>query len=398
MRRIRKGTPLADRPLAIRPTSSLHPRIIICLLAIVSGALGCKQSAAAPVTNPPPGEVWVTEKQFSNGNLVIVPAREQDVGTTISMSGRVTFDDLKVSHVFSPVTGRVVTIAAQLGERVQKGAALATIESPDVGLASADLDKARADLVAAEHEYDRQKQLFEAGAEAQKNFEAAQDNFSKAKAENERALQKARLLRAGSIDKVTQNYVLRSLIDGELVARNISPGMEVQGQYSGGTTLELFTIGELDPVWVIADVFEMDLAKVRTGQKVIVKVVSYPDRTFEGVVDWISGTLDPGTRTAKVRCTIANRERLLKPEMYAATSIVVEGKKALAIPKRAVLWLGDQAVVFVYLGKQGEDRERFERRPITVGEGSGEFVPVTRGLEKDETVVVDGALLLSEML
>jgi cobalt-zinc-cadmium efflux system membrane fusion protein len=351
------------------------------------------------VATPPAGEAWITEKQLAEGKFTIVPVGEQEVGTRISTSGRVTFDDLHVSHVFSPVTGRVLDIQAKLGERVKKGDPLATIDSPDVGVASAELDKASADLIAAQHEYERQKELFEARAGAQKDLEAAQDNFRKAKAESERARQKARLLRGGAIDRVSQNYILRALIDGEVVARSINPGMEVQGQYSGGTALELFTVGELDPLWVIADVFEMDLGRVKSGQSVSVKVVSYPERTFEGVVDWISGTLEPSTRTAKARCTIANPDHLLKPEMYASVSIAVEGHKALAVPKRSVLRLGDQTVVFVYLGKNPDRKERFERRPVTVTEEeSGEFVPVTRGLEKGERIVVDGALLLSEML
>src|SRR5262249_7304172 len=151
--------------------------------------------------------------------------------------------------------GRVTKIEAQLGQRVAKGAPLAYIDSPDVGIASADLGKAQADLVAAEHEIARERELFEAHAGSQRDLEAATDNYAKAKAELERSKQKARLLRAGSVDAVTQGFVLRSLIDGEVTARNVYPGMEVQGQYSGGS-VELFTIGDPDPVWILSDVFE----------------------------------------------------------------------------------------------------------------------------------------------
>jgi len=374
-----------------------HALLYVSMLTFA--IVGCSRSEASPAPNLPAGEAWLTQKQFTEGMFTIVPAGEEEIGTQISTSGRVAFDDLHVSHVFSPVTGRVLSIQAKLGDMAKKGDALATIDSPDVGVASAELDKAHADLVAAEHEFRRQKDLHEAGAGAEKDLEAAQDNFLKAKAESERAQQKARLLRSGSIDRVSQSYVLRALIDGEVVARNINPGMEVQGQYSGGTSLELFTIGELDRLWVVADVFEMDLGRVRSGQKVIVHVISYPDRAFEGTVDWVSGTLDPATRTAKARCTIPNPDRLLKPEMYASISIAVEGRKALAVPKPAILRLGDQTVVFVHLGKSPDGRERFERRPVRVSEEEGgELVPIARGLEKGDRVVVDGALVLSEML
>ena len=144
------------------------------------------------------------------------------------------------------------------------------------------------------------------------------------------------------MDAVSQGYTLTSPIDGELIARAVNPGIEVQGQYGGGTAVELFTVGELDKVWVLADVYEMDIARVKVGAKVNVNVVAYPGRTFEGRVDWVSGALDPTSRTAKIRCTFDNPDRLLKPEMYATVTISVEETKALALPKGAVLRLGDR--------------------------------------------------------
>src|SRR5262249_10954449 len=151
------------------------------------------------------------------------------------------------------------------GARVKKGAALAIIESPDVGNAFADLAKAQADLIAAEHDFRRQKELYEAHAGSQRDFEAAEDNYGKAKAEMERARRKAALFRKAGGDDVTQGFTLRAPIDGEVISRSVNPGAEVQGQYSGGTAVELFTIGELDSVWVLADVFEMDLGRVAKG-------------------------------------------------------------------------------------------------------------------------------------
>src|SRR5438105_3182278 len=80
-------------------------------------------------------------------------------------------------------------------------------------------------------------------------------------------------------------------IDGEVITRNVSPGVEVQGQYGGGTAVELFTIGELEKVWVIADVYEMDLARVRVGSPVKVKIVAYKDKIFESKLDYVAGKL-----------------------------------------------------------------------------------------------------------
>jgi cobalt-zinc-cadmium efflux system membrane fusion protein len=314
-------------------------------------------------------------------------------------SGRVTFDDLKVAHVLSPVTGRVVRIEAQPGQRVKKGDTLVVIDSPDVGTAFSDVEKAHADFTSAEKDFKRQTELFNVHAGSQRDLEGAQGNFSKAKAELQRAQKKAQLLRAGGASSGTQSYTLRAPIDGEVIARNVNPGTEVQGQYTGGTVVELFTIGELNTVWVMADVFEMDLGRVKRGTECLVKVVAYPSRVFQGEADWVSETLDAATRTAKVRCKLNNSDHALKPEMYATAALSVDQQRALALPRSAILHLGDQTVAFVDLGKSADGRTRFERRQVSVNEElGGAYLPVLRGILAGERVVTVGSILLSGML
>lgn len=380
----------------------MNPNSVRCALGalLLSAALGaCRKPEPPKEPQPPAGEVWLTQQQLKDARLVVQPAELREVGGAIVTSGKVTFDDLKVSHVFSPVTGRVVKILAQPGQRVKKGAPLCVIESPDVGSAFADLGKAQADLVAAEHELNRQRELYEAHAGPQKDYEAAQDAYGRAKAELQRTQQKARMLRSDSVDRVSQEFTLRALIDGEIIARNVNPGAEVQGLYSGGNAVELFTIGEIDEVWVLADVFEMDLGRVRVSAPATVHVVSYPDHIFNGTVDWVSASLDPVSHTARVRCDIKNPDRMLRPEMYASVSIQAPGKRALAIPRTAILRLGDQTVVFVQAGAAPGERLRFERRPIAVSEDEGgDFLPVTHGMTEGDKVVTSGAILLSGML
>lgn len=373
-------------------------------LAASSGGLaasGCHKppAPAAATVQPPAGQAWLTPQQVIEAHIEITPIGEQDVDDTILSSGRVTFDDQRVAHVYSPVNGRVMRIDANLGQRVKKGQPLAVITSPDIGAVSSDLGKADADLIAADHDFKRKKELFEAHAASQADYEAAEDNYRKAKAEKERAVQKAVLLKAGGVDAVTQGYTLTAPIEGEVIARSLSPGIEVQGQYGGGTAVELFTVGELDRVWILADVYEMDLARVKVGARVSVKVVAYAGKTFDGRVDWVSGTLDATTRTAKVRCTFENPEKLLKPEMYATVSISVEERKALAVPKGAVLRLGEQTVVFVQTGQTPDGKLKFERVPVAVDEGAGSrWLPITHGLDAGAKVVTAGAILLAGMI
>jgi cobalt-zinc-cadmium efflux system membrane fusion protein len=377
------------------------PWVACALILLGLPAVGChkSQAAAEPAqAQPPPGEVWLSQQQVVDAKIDVKEVTNQDVDDTILTSGRVALDDLRSGHVFSPVTGRVVKIDAQLGQRVKKGDPLATLESPDIGNTVSDVHKAEADLIAAQHDYERKKELFEQKAGSAADLEAAEDSYRKAKAELERARQKQTLLRVGSADAVTQMYTLTSPIDGEVLMRNINPGIEVQGQYSGGATQELFTVGELDKVWVLADLYEMDIARVHVGTPAAVTVVAYPDKVFKGQVDWVSGMLDPGTRTAKVRCTFDNPERQLRPEMYATMQISVDQKRALAIPRNALLRLGEYKVVFVEVGDD-PGRVRFQRVPVDVDEGeASQWLEVKRGLGPGQKVVVNGAILLSQKL
>jgi membrane fusion protein, heavy metal efflux system len=372
---------------------------VVALCGVLAASCHKSQAATEPLgPQPPVGQVWLTPSQVNDAKIEVQMVTEHDVDDTILTSGRVTLDDLRSGHVFSPVTGRVVKIAAQLGQHVKKGDALAVIESPDIGNAVSDVHKAEADLIAAEHDYKRKKDLFEQKAGSAAELETAEDNWRRAKAEIERARQKAYLLRAGNVDSVTQTYTLTSPIDGEVLQRNITPGIEVQGQYSGGATQELFTIGELDKVWVLGDLYEMDLARVHVGSPAVVTVVAYKNKVFEGRVDWVSGMLDPSTRTAKVRCTFDNPDRFLRPEMYATVQISVDQKRALAIPRNALLRLGEYKVVFIEVG-EGEGRARFERVPVDVDEGeSSPWLEVKHGLSPGQRIVVSGAILLSQKL
>ena len=375
------------------------PKLIVAALLLVGAGACARRATRARTADPPADEVWLWQDQVTAAKLAVEPLAPQPVGGLVVTSGRVTFDDLKVSHVMSPVTGRVVKIEAQPGQRVKRGDTLAVIESPDVGSAFSDLEKAQADFVSAEKDFKRQKELFDVHAGSQRDLEAAQGNYEKAKAELQRASKKAQLLRAGGASQGGQSYTLRAPIGGEVIARNVNPVAEVQGQYSGGTVVELFTIGELDTVWVMADLFEMDLGRVKQGTDCFVKVVAYPGRVFKGVADWVSDTLDPATRTAKVRCKLTNEDRALKPEMYATAALAVDQQRTLALPRGAILHLGDQTMAFVEVGKAADGRIRFERRPVAVNEGlGGDHLPVVRGIAAGERVVTSGAILLSGML
>ncbi len=263
-----------------------------------------------------------------------------------------------------------------------------------MGNAVSDVYKAKPAVIQTEKELKRQKELYAAQAGPLRDLEGAQASYDQAVAELQRAQEKLRLLeRWFHTDHVSQSFPLQSPIDGEIVARAINPGLDVQGQYSGGATQELYTVGEQGALWVLADVYEQDLSRVKVGTPVEVTTVAYPDKVFRGKVDWVSGALDPVMRTATVRCTLENPGGLLKSQMYATVAIETEGKKTLAVPRSAVLHFGDKQMVI------GVDAvaNRYVREPVILDEDQvGDWVPVLHGLDRGEKIVTNGAILLSE--
>jgi cobalt-zinc-cadmium efflux system membrane fusion protein len=342
------------------------------------------------------GDSYLTEQQLNSGKISVVAAEEKEVSDAITIGGRLTFDDLRVTHVFSPVNGRIQRVTAKLGQRVRRGDPLAVLVSPDLGSASSDEFKAKADLIQAEHELKRQRELYAVRASSQKDLELAEGSHAKAQAEYQRAQQKTRLLQSGRSDSVSQEYVLRSPIDGEVVARAANPGVEVQGAYSGaGGVLELFTIGSIDDLWLMGDVYETDLPYLRRGAEVELSVSIYPGRTFVGRVDWISDTIDPVLRTAKVRCVLRNQQGLLRPEMYEVVNVAAPPRHSLIIPRDALLRLGDETDVFVQLPKDKDGRVPFRRRRVVANEQlPGTTVPVLAGLQPGERVAAAGSIFL----
>jgi cobalt-zinc-cadmium efflux system membrane fusion protein len=359
-------------------------------------ALACGHSPApTPSGGAPRGEIWLSQDQVRQAQIKIDDVAQRPFTERVVTGGRIAFDDLRVTHVFSPVTGRVSKIAADFGQKVHKGDALAEIESPDLASAYSDEAKAQADLTAAEHDVKRQRDLEAAGAAAQAQLEQSEDAYHKAQAEMERAELKTKLLHARTGGPVSQVYVLRSTLDGEVVGRSVNPGIEVQGMLSGANVAnELFTIGSIDKVWLLADLYESQLGRVKSGDTVDITTVSYPD-VFRGTVDYVSDVLDPNTRTARLRASIDNADHKLKPEMFVTASVKLGQRQAIAIPRTAVLKLSDQYVVFVEVGRTDAGLLRFAVRPVKLGDDEGGYVEILQGLNPGEQLVTEGAILLS---
>lgn len=366
-------------------------------VALAASSCGCrKQTGSSTSAAPPPREVWLSKEQTSSLGIA-TPAFEK-VETLVKTGGKIAFDESRVAHVFSAATGRVVSISAELGRIVKKGDALAVVQSADVSAATSDLAKADADATAAGRDFARKKLLFDQHAASRADYDAAEDAVRRAHAERQRASQRVQLLKVGASDLVSSGFLVRSPIAGEVIARSVTPGMEVQGQYNGGGAAELFTVGDIDSVWLVADIFELDLPHVHAGEQVRVRSIAYPGKQFEGRVDWVASSLDPVTRVARTRCRFPNPGHELAPEMAMTVEIVTGATDALVVPSEAVMQLGDEHIVFVDRGAAPGGRERFEAVRVGAESLPNARTRIVSGLTVADRIVTQHAILLTGAL
>lgn len=373
---------------------------LLILLVVVAGAsvaaFPVYQRLASRPLEAKPGAAAPT--QFSNrilrfppgapqlGYLRIEPVAVMPVPLLEALHGRIAYDDDVTARISSPIAGRVVRIGVQAGDRVGRGQPLLWLDSPDYAQALADLRKAQADTRQKRLAYERGKLLFEGEVLARKDFEAAEADLRQSEAESERAGARFRNL---SPDEKSGGFALRAPLGGIVTERQVNPGSEVRPDAPG----PLFVISDPDRLWVIVELPEKDLGKVRAGQDLAVEVDAYPGRRFSARALALGDVLDPATRRVPVRCRIDNRERLLKPEMYARVTPLAEGPSLPRVPNSALVTDGLYSYVFV----ETEAGVLEKRRVTTAFRGHGESF-VSDGLKAGERVVTAGALLLNAEL
>lgn len=371
--------------------------------------------ALASCTKSKPEESPEKEVKAAPGLVTMEPAAQQHVGMKIApaavtqlteylqVTGTVQPVDSRVSQVRSPARGRLLEVRARVGDRVRAGQQLARIDNTEAGELTAQLSSARAELqrfkvqlAAQSRQVERNQKLSEIGAVPQKDYEQSRSEYQ-ALEESIRSQDavvaglKARLRRFGKSDPDPASAVLTAItapFAGIITKAVTAPGEIVE------PSTELFTVADISQVWVQAEVYEKDLGRLQVGQSAIIHVDTYPDEPFAGKVTYISDALDPQTRTAKVRCEIANDRVRLKLDMFATIQLPTTfSRRAIAVPVGAIQQLDSRTVVFVKKGAS-----QFEAREITPGKNVNGQVEVVAGLHENEPVVVVGAFHLKSII
>lgn len=354
--------------------------------ALAAGAAACRPKAdAAPPPSDPPGEVHYGPTSPSLQYLTVDTVRPRTERVVATLPAQLVVNENHTARVASPVTGRISTVPVNLGDRVAAGAALAFIASSDVGLAESDLLKAEAALAQTQAALVRAKDLFANKVIAEKDLQQAVNDEAQARAERDRAKGRVTLLGAASTS-IQQDFVLRSPIAGVVVERNASPGAQAQGDGSQS----LFTISALDTLWLVANLYQRDLPGVKVGDRLRFHTDAQPGRDFDAKVSYVSSVLDPQTRTASLRATLANPGGLLRPQMFGEARLVApDSGKTLVVPAEALVTDQDKRIVYVQVSPG-----RFRRREVTVGSEDRAFAEILSGVSAGELLVTRGSILV----
>jgi membrane fusion protein, heavy metal efflux system len=347
-------------------------------------AKGDPQAEAPPPANVIPG-VDVTSFAVEHPEQYpIVTAAQYSAPSELIANGIVFPDISKTVPVITLASGRVVDIRARLGDTVQKDQVLLRVRSDDVAGGFDSYRKAISDELLARKTLNRTKDLFEHGAMAEQDLEAAQNGEDDAKTTLETATEHLRLL-GNDPDKPNGVVDILAPVAGVITDQEVTIAASVQSYSSPNP----FTISDLTTVWIVCDVFENDMANVRLGEPAEIKLSAYPDRIIKGKISNIGSILDPNIRTAKVRIEVPNPGQIMRPGMFA-TATLFSGEKHTytSVPSSAILHLHDRDWVFI--PTQG----KFRRVQVTGGaQLPNNMQEILTGLQPGQQVVSNAGTL-----
>ncbi|HEY6944106.1 MAG TPA: efflux RND transporter periplasmic adaptor subunit [Candidatus Acidoferrum sp.] len=333
-----------------------------------------------------------TVPQDQIAHIQVVAVEKTKLPRRLRFAGNVTYNAFKTTPVFSPIGGPVHEILVAPGQTVHAGEPLLTVNSPDYSVARSAYLKARDAFFLADKVYTRAQDLYAHGALAEADLQQAETSRSQAQADLQASEDMLRALGIKDPEamiknppKTTLQIPLPAPVSGEIVERLVGPGQLLQ---AGAT--QVFTISDMNTVWVLVNVYQSDVAYVRVGDSVDVSTDTYP-QVFHGKISYVAPALDPNTRTLQARIVTSNPRKILKKDMYV-TAVLQAGtiQNALTVPDAAVL-RDTENIPFVYV-QSGSNQ--FARRLVKVGDSQDGRTQVTDGLKEGDRVVGDGSLFL----
>jgi membrane fusion protein, heavy metal efflux system len=364
--------------------------------------------------SPPSAVVQISAESQREAGIVVESVALRSLHSTLSATGTVTEDPGRVAHIRPLARGVVQRVYVRLGDRVSTGDPLVEYDNIELGIAigeflgaRAELERSLTDVRVKSKILERSRQLLREGALAQTSYDLREAEYREAEARvggsratvekieeqihrygwSDEDLASIPVKRGSSGHNLTHS-VLRAPFSGVVTGFQMGEGEVVE------PGRELLAITDMSTLWVLADIYERDLAHIRTGKPVQVRVASHPDTVFDGRITHVADVIDPKSRTAKVRCLVQNGAGLLKLEMFATVEIPGDPTTAVpAVRDSSIQQIGGQPVVFVRTS-----RTEFQRRDVQTGARSRGYTEIRSGLEPGESVASEGSFVLKSAL
>ena len=330
------------------------------------------------------------------GNFRTAPLALADMATVQEIAGRIEANERQVTRIGAAVTGRVIEVLAEPGDRVKPGQVLARVASPELTTAQMAYMRASASATLAERSMERARQLIAADVIGFAEMQRRESELQIARAELQAAGDQLRLMGLSGAalaslrgqGKVAPHAAITAPAAGIVIERQVSQGQVAQ---PGDP---LFTVADLSNVWVVGALPEQMARSVQAGQSVQIEVPALGHEAAQtpiaGKIIYVGDTVSVDTRTVTIRTQVDNKLLTLKPQMLATMKIQGASEKTLAVPAAAVVRENDRDHVYVQ-----QDENHYRLTPVELGAASGGLRPVLKGLSEGTPVVVEGAFHLN---
>ncbi|MEY4931204.1 MAG: hypothetical protein RI909_1928, partial [Bacteroidota bacterium] len=341
---------------------------ILIMVALVVAQSCKKEENAAVETKFKLTETLAKEKELADVTM-------QTVESELTLTGKISFDEDKVARVFPLAGGFVRDLNVELGDYVKKGQTMAIIRSPEIAGFTREGVAAESQVRVAEKNAQVAAELYKSGNISEVELINSQKELENAKGELARIQAVLDMYGAGS----GSIYPIKSPVSGVIVQKNIALNMELRTE----DISPVFIVGNLDEVWVMANIYESDITKIKEGYDAEITTIPYPDKIFRGKIDKIFSLMDAESKVVKARITLKNENFELKPEMFANVKVnYQEPVQKLTVPSNALIFDKSRYFVMVYHAD-----DNIETREVSVYKDTGKVIYIDSGLKAGEKVM-----------
>jgi cobalt-zinc-cadmium efflux system membrane fusion protein len=381
-------------PVSIFPAALTVVIVLVALVGCSSGDSESKMTSYSSSESKAETAELFTVPQDQMAHIQVISVEKSSLPRVLRLTGSVAYNAFKTTPVFAAIGGPVHELLVTPGETVHAGQPLLTVNSPDYSAARSAYLKAHTAFLLADKFFKRAQDLLSHGAIAEADFQTAESTRNQTQADlqsSEDTLRALGITDPESLEKnppkTTSQVPVLAPVSGEVVERLVGPGQLLQ---AGAT--QVFTISDMNTVWVLVNVYQGEVAYVHPGDSVEITTDAYPN-TFHGKISYIAPALDPNTRTLQARIVTENPGQRLKKDMYVTATVSAGAiANALTVPDASVL-RDTENQPFVYVQSPAKQNE-FARRLVQLGDSHGGRTQIAGGLKEGEHVVGDGSLFL----